>query len=114
MRRALLMTSFAFVIMTSSVEAQSSFKYRVLGPGTSSCGTWLSYRRTEGELTRLYESWILGFLSGVGLTGFETGISPLNGVDAEGVFAWVDNYCRAHPLEEVHDAGKAFVLEHPH
>jgi hypothetical protein len=38
----------------------------------------------------------------------------LNGVDAQGVWAWIDNYCHANPLDEVSGAAEAFVNAHPH
>ncbi len=57
------------------------------------------------------QSWILGFLSGVGYA--ERGKDPLHGTDVEGVSAWMDNYCQVHPLNDVADAGAAFVAAHP-
>jgi muramidase (phage lysozyme) len=35
------------------------------------------------------------------------------GVDAEGVWAWIDNYCRANPIKNIGDAAAAFYLAHP-
>ncbi len=60
------------------------------------------------------EQWILGFLSGVGYAGNESGLDPLIGVDDEGVWAWVDNYCQAHPLDLLIQAAVAFRMAHPH
>jgi hypothetical protein len=34
-------------------------------------------------------------------------------MDAEGVRAWVDNYCLGNPLEPVAKAGWAFIRAHP-
>ena len=39
--------------------------------------------------------------------------NPLNGVDAQAVWAWVDNYCKANPLNLIENAGAAFVATHP-
>lgn len=60
------------------------------------------------------EQWVLGFLSGVGYAANQDGIDPLNGVDDQGVWAWVDNYCRNHPLNLVVTAAAAFRVAHPH
>ena len=38
---------------------------------------------------------------------------PLNGVDAFAVWAWIDNYCRAHPLDTIQKASVEFVMAHP-
>ena len=32
------------------------------------------------------------------------------GTDADGVFAWIDNYCSAHPLETIYSAAEALVV----
>jgi hypothetical protein len=55
----------------------------------------------------------LGFLSGIDATINVTKLSPLNGTDAQGVWAWIDNYCQAHPLDKLGDAALAFVAAHP-
>jgi hydrogenase/urease accessory protein HupE len=56
-------------------------------------------------------AWVLGFLSGVGFAA--SGLDPLNNMDGEGIWAWIDNYCRAHPIEQLSEATAAFVMEHP-
>jgi len=33
----------------------------------------------------------------------------LNEMDAPGVWAWIDNYCQAHPIDNVLKATKAFA-----
>jgi len=78
------------------------------GPADS-CGTWTSKRQQGYAADDAW--WLLGFLSGVGYEGPE---NPLNGVaDGEVVWAWIDNYCSAHPLDALFEAAKAFVREHP-
>jgi hypothetical protein len=100
----------AAALLISSAEAAQPGKYNLIGSGTISCGTWTASRR-EGRAL-LPEQWILGFLSGIGYES-EGGDNPLNGVDANAVWAWMDNYCRANPLDDVAKAGAAFVAIHP-
>ena len=57
--------------------------------------------------------WLLGFLSGVGSTRDTTGLNPLNGMDKEGVCAWIDNYCGSHSVIFLVQAANAFVAAHP-
>jgi hypothetical protein len=57
--------------------------------------------------------WLLGFLSGIGYVNRD-GDDPLDGVDAEGVWAWIDNYCRSYPIQKIGDAAAAFYRAHPH
>jgi hypothetical protein len=74
-----------------------------------SCGTWTADRRQRSGGALQDEQWVLGFLSGVGYEGYD----PLNGMDAEGVWAWIDNYCREHPIEQIIAAAEAFKSAHP-
>jgi hypothetical protein len=55
-------------------------------------------------------AWVLGFLSGIGSTGIG---DPLRQMDADGVAAWIDNYCRAHPIKAIADAVAEFLGAHP-
>jgi hypothetical protein len=101
----------AAALLISAEEAAEPGKYNLLGSGTVSCGTWTALRR-QGQ-ARLPEQWILGFLSGVGYEGAAGGDNPLNGVDADAVGAWMDNYCQANPLDTLAKAGTAFDAVHP-
>ena len=88
--------------------------YSALGTGNSSCGTWMTQRHAAHSGSRpAYEQWVLGFLSGIGYTR-ENDADPLNGVDAFGVWAWIDNYCQTHPIDHIADAAAAFYHAHPH
>ncbi len=40
--------------------------------------------------------------------------SILNGLDAEAVLAWIDNFCGGKPLAPIVDAAGAFAAAHPH
>jgi hypothetical protein len=59
----------------------------------------------------LDESWVLGFLAGAG--DATNGANPLNGLDANAVFGWIDNYCSIHPLSPIGKAAEALFNEHP-
>jgi hypothetical protein len=103
----------AAALLISVAEAAAQPGAHILGTGTASCGSWTALRR-EGQAS-LPEQWILGFLSGVGYARVvEYGQDPLNGIDANAVWAWVDNYCQANPLDHLAGAGTAFVATHPH
>ena len=51
----------------------------------------------------------MGFLSGVGYAG-DSLDPPL---DADGVEARLDIYCRTHPLQLLVEAAKALLQDHP-
>jgi hypothetical protein len=86
---------------------------RLLGPGTHSCGFWQEERRTPGVLKLGFEAWVLGFLSRAGLDETLNKVSGLNitaGTDVKGLSAWIDNYCRDNPLDDVATAAAALEI----
>jgi hypothetical protein len=87
--------------------------YSLIGVGLNSCGTWTSDRAGQNAYPKLAdEQWVVGYLSGMGFEGGGKD-NPLNGVDAEAVWAWIDNYCHANPLDHIAKAAEAFSYAHP-
>lgn len=99
------------VIVALTARPAVSANYQSIGVGNASCGTWTEDRRTpETPIARARVQWVLGFLSGAGYAG---DIDPLAGLDGQAVVAWMDNYCRAHPLAQITKAAAHFTEEHP-
>lgn len=74
-----------------------------------SCGAWIKDQQEgniPGEAANRF--WLLGFLS-----GFAVGANKdlLRGTDNDSIQLWVDNYCRANPLDDVIAAGHALAVE---
>jgi hypothetical protein len=65
--------------------------------GHNSCGEWLE-ERAASHGNQAYEGWILGFLTGTNAFSDE---DFLEQTDSRSVWAWVDNYCRAQPLDSL-------------
>jgi hypothetical protein len=108
----------ALAIAIAAAVPHQAHAVRYIGAGAETCGFWTEVRRYPGNPNDgSIKQWVLGFISGTALGGFgldpKWGFDPLEGVDAYAVWAWVDNYCRAHPLEIIANAAKAFILEHP-
>ena len=83
-----------------------------LGYGTRSCGTWLAARRDRQSTA--YEQWIIGFMSGIGAANTylaDGRFDPLARTDAQGVWAWIDNFCRANTVDKLSRAGQLLSLE---
>jgi len=95
MMRFLLPSALAVALLTGSAKTAD---FNAVGLGCSSCG------QTAG----VYEQWVVGFLTGIGYEGIRQGDNPPAGIDVNGVWAWVDNYCRAHPLDQIVTAAKVF------
>ena len=108
MQSLLIQMVLAVALMTTAVAAEPKLD----GAGTLTCGRWTFVRRERTAVG--YEQWILGFLSGISYAGKGTGDNPLNGVDGETVWAWMDTYCQAHPLDLLATASAAFVRARPH
>jgi hypothetical protein len=107
-RRILAGALLAAVLLTGAAEVRAD--YAMIGLGGSSCGSWSAWRRDR--LAGDAQQWVVGFLSGIGFVG-DDGDNPLRSVDAQGVWAWVDNHCRANPIDKISAAAKAFYRAHP-
>jgi hypothetical protein len=100
MAKQLVVSVTLAVVLLSLSPAHSQADVLLLGKGIgSSCGTWTKERKTQDWL--FAGDWVLGFMSGAA--------SALNrdlllGLDSNAVLGWVDNYCRAHPLDKVAEA----------
>jgi hypothetical protein len=81
-------------------------------PATSgpSCGRWTSAPKHSHE-REVFSKWIFGFVSGVNWAGDSTKADFLRGRDADGLTAWVDNYCRRNPLHDIMQATRELVNE---
>ena len=121
MRRVIACLILAAVLMIADAAAASDDNsvVHIIGFGRGSCGNWTASAREYSPDRRITPSslvhvkqiqWVLGYLSGVGK--FTASIDPLNNMDGEGVMAWIDNYCRDHPVEQIVEAATAFVGAH--
>jgi hypothetical protein len=82
--------------------------HNIMGEGMAPCMVWSQVR--VGYKGDRFESWVLGFLSGVATTNLD--YDPLRGAGAVGVWTWIDSWCQAHPNKLVVDAVTAFASEH--
>jgi hypothetical protein len=94
-----------------TVTATEAKAFLIIGAGVDSCRTWIDDRSQRNAGSLQDEQWVLGLLSGVALADAS---DPLKGMDTQGVWAWIDNYCRAHPIETIAHAAESFTLAHPH
>jgi hypothetical protein len=119
MKRTLLplMAAAAFTFIGTVGGSPEERTTAVLGIGNKSCGSWSQARHSIGMMSDMYEGWVAGFLSGANsvLATSEDHIDTLEqaeiDTDAQGLWAWVDNYCQAHPLNSVAQAADALGAE---
>lgn len=80
-----------------------------IGDGANTCGAWIEERRSDSQRSQLWKGWVLGFVSGANV--YDVNPELLRQVDAPVIYIWVDNYCRANPLDTVNDAVVGLIQE---
>jgi hypothetical protein len=70
------------------------------GLGTQGCGKYVAVadqgKRGDGQEVYQYITWMSGFMSHASSVN---GVDYFKNSDTESVQLWLENYCRAHPLE---------------
>jgi len=117
MRRKAILLAIAIAGLsapTSPIAAQT-----IKGAGVDSCGDWLQYRQivaaqraTDRDvlLLSMEQSWIDGFVSGINATKSFGTADLLGSHPDEGMYVWVDSYCRSKPLENILSASLALAV----
>ena len=85
----------------------------IYGEGNVLCGKWMADRRgsavsVEGVLAQQDLAWVLGWLSAEGedMASNQAKVK-LRETDSNAVAHWLDDFCRAHPLDHLYDAAIA-------
>jgi hypothetical protein len=110
---AVAMVMLSLTVGTAYAQ-QGSIMMPTLGVNNDSCGSWIQARRVGGAQT--YKTWVAGFLTGASAVTLQwLKVAPLTDIvdrrDDEGLWAWIDNYCQAHPLEGIGSASQALNVE---
>lgn len=87
---------------------------QLLGVGGKSCGTWTAARakpdNVDNDVKWNMIQWILGYV-----TAANSYLAPrsdlTNGIDNQGLLAWIDKHCREEPLHDIAFASRALVVE---
>lgn len=100
MREKVLLILAAVLCLPSIASSVTMFH----GVGATSCGAWTTVRPNGDFYTR--GQWALGFLSAAGFYGFN-----IRGSDSAAIFAYLDKYCLANPLEDFSEGVIALAEE---
>ena len=95
----------AFLLLVGASAHASAQPKMIFGQGLNSCGTWTEARRTKSFNAGLSAQWVAGYLSGMNVESDAPNF--LAGTDFDGLVAWIDNYCRANPLDAIANAAIA-------
>jgi hypothetical protein len=75
--------------------------------GDRTCGQWATRKQMPyNELSA--EAWLMGFMTGPAVG---TSKDVLADTDGDSVNLWMDNYCRAHPLDRVGTGATTLYFE---
>jgi hypothetical protein len=100
--RILFATLGIALIVSTSVQPQQTM---VLDFGRYSCGLWLEIRaaRNDASDVRFVQGreWISGFVTAYNWYEHPVGGNISAGTDREGMYAWLDKYCRENPTTAV-------------
>jgi hypothetical protein len=75
--------------------------------GDRSCGTWAT-RKQDFTTDISSTAWLTGFMTGMAVG---TSVDVLRDVDGDSVLLWMDNYCKAHPLDKVATGAATLFIE---
>jgi hypothetical protein len=101
----------AFFVPVTASTMDRSQHYRATGAGTTSCGDWTNDRSSDDdEFWRIKEAWVQGYV-----TSYNRWVSSTTDVsgwsDEYAIIGWLDNYCKAHALNDLGEASEELVFE---
>jgi len=107
MRTALLCVLITSLFATNCLTTAQAQGFTTFGG--SDCAQWLKNHAQRDK------AWVLGFLSGwngAWLMAQKEKEDPLRKLNsADQAFLWLDNYCKANPLNHLSEATQALYLE---
>ena len=80
----------------------------MIGEGNQSCATWLKERQSNSVHARLQETWLLGYITGHSW-GDKSKPDFLFEANIDVMVAWVDEYCRLNPQNDLVNAADELV-----
>jgi hypothetical protein len=110
---ATLFASVAVSAMAQTSQPGIPGTFYVVGRNIS-CGQWTQDRQSNPSLNALDKIWLLGFITGMNsLASMVAPRTALAGSNTEeaGLMAWVNNYCRAHPLDSLTTAAASLWVD---
>lgn len=102
--------SLCLIFLTScNYAAAADYAYTTWGAGRGSCGTWTNPANPGMNVQN--RAWVLGFVSAFNRYGMTPSPNAdiATGTDARGLLAWVDRYCREHPISSIAVAAEQLI-----
>lgn len=108
LRTLALILLLALFRYATAADAKGNFV--VISFGTVSCGQVVSDFDTNERQKLLNSVWVGGYLTAINQNVF-AGADIAKGTDPAARDLWIYNYCKANPLDNLHQAANALVLE---
>lgn len=109
MKMALPAVFAAMIIYSDGWAADKDGAYVSFGVGTSSCTGWTAARKVDDVRTVQYQEWLLGYLSAYN-NWVHKGRNIAGSTGKNGLFMWIDDYCRKHGADPLAQAAENLVL----
>jgi len=102
------MSKFVYVLLTIIIFCDIPKTANALTiVGQSQCNDWTKERAEYYDEAANDQMWLEGYLSGM---VYVTKKDVLNLSASEALMLWVDQYCKAHQLDYLNEAGNALFL----
>lgn len=98
------------LVWLSSALPVMARDYMIRGSGTKSCGKWVEDHQKQTMAGLADDSWLMGYITAVNAHVLTKSSDIAAGTDLAGMVGWMNNHCRAHPLDSVDTAANELVL----
>ena len=105
MYRAVFFVALLLEFLPSQVISEEA----ILGQGNISCSAWIENRQDNNPLGATRTAWVLGFITAFNQYASKPERDVSGGKDTEVLMARIDDYCKQHPLDNLHKASTALV-----
>jgi hypothetical protein len=100
-----------WLVGSCAANAEPGREITVLGAGNFSCGKWSNERRSQSVSGLSAAQWVLGYVSAANRFLLTHDGDVAKNTDNAALLAWLDNYCSAHPLDNLNVASGRLILE---
>lgn len=108
-RRALGATLLT-ILLSLPATAQQPDGIMVWGAGATSCGEFLKAMNENPRSEVAFGQWLHGYITARNFLDLKA-VDYAAGVDRAGLFAWITNHCKSHPLDSFFWATEALIAE---
>jgi len=97
------------VLVSGSFQAWSQTKNH-WGEGNAPCSEWTKERSAKTVVGTQLAAWLRGYVSGANvMQNYKVNIFTATTADMDAMDRWINDYCRAHPLDKLVVAADSLV-----